>query len=108
MNGAVLEGIWALLLTLALCLVQGKLTGKFVHVTDLHLDVYYREGSWIRDFCHPDHGVLAASEETSGHFGTPVTRCDSPSALITELFRHIRSKWGDEIDFIIWTGDTVR
>ena len=40
--------------------------------------------------------------------GAETTDCDSPVALINETFRWIQENLRDEIDFVIWTGDSAR
>lgn len=36
------------------------------------------------------------------------TECDSPISLVNETFRWIEENLKDEIDFVIWTGDSAR
>ena len=40
--------------------------------------------------------------------GAETTDCDSPATLINETFRWIQKNLRDEIDFVIWTGDSAR
>lgn len=34
--------------------------------------------------------------------------CDSPPALIDLTFDWLKKEWVDEIDFVVWTGDSAR
>lgn len=34
--------------------------------------------------------------------------CDSPEALIDLTFDWLKKEWVDEIDFVVWTGDSAR
>lgn len=34
--------------------------------------------------------------------------CDSPQELIDLTFDWLKKEWVDEIDFVIWTGDSAR
>lgn len=73
-------------------------------ITDFHPDRYYKPGSKISEAsgsCH--HGKGPA-----GYFGQEGTECDSPMTLVNETFRWIEENLKDQIDFVIWTGDSVR
>ncbi|KAG2203793.1 hypothetical protein INT47_012726 [Mucor saturninus] len=80
------------------------LTGKFLHITDIHIDPKYLEGADPDNYCHR-HGKKRSSE--SGKYGALGTRCDSPVALVKTAFDFLKKEIRD-IDFIIYTGDTVR
>jgi endopolyphosphatase len=69
----------------------------------LHLDRFYVPGSLTEDdeACH--HG-----EGTAGYLGSPGSECDSPQLLIDQTFDWIDKNLRDEIDFVIWTGDSAR
>ncbi|KAJ5082254.1 Endopolyphosphatase [Penicillium argentinense] len=78
------------------------LRGRFLHITDFHPDRYYKAGSSLEDdSCH--HGKGEA-----GYFGQEGSQCDSPLTLVNETFRWIEENIKDDIDFVIWTGDSVR
>lgn len=51
--------------------------------------------------CHRKKGL-------SGAFGAEKTDCDSPLSLVNATFDWIRDHVKDDVDFIIWTGDTAR
>lgn len=83
---------------------ENGLTGKFLHITDIHIDPKYLEGADPKSFCHR-HGKKRSKE--SGKYGALGTKCDSPTALVQATFRFLKKEIRD-IDFIIYTGDTVR
>ncbi|SAM04850.1 hypothetical protein [Absidia glauca] len=85
-------------------LVKG-LTGKFLHVTDIHLDPYYLTGSSPKHLCHKQSEK--AYKNTAGRFGALGTKCDSPLSLVDASFQFMKESLQD-IDFIIYTGDTAR
>ncbi|CAI7589149.1 unnamed protein product [Penicillium glandicola] len=75
--------------------------GRFLHITDFHPDRLYEPGTSIDRSCHRGDGP-------AGYFGAEGTECDSPLSLVNETFRWIEENLKDEIDFVIWTGDSVR
>ncbi|KAE8399889.1 Metallo-dependent phosphatase-like protein [Aspergillus pseudonomiae] len=79
------------------------LTGRFLHITDLHPDSHYKAGRSVDedDACHRGKGP-------AGYFGSEGTECDSPLTLINETFRWIEKNLKGHIDFVIWTGDSAR
>ncbi|CAG8017151.1 unnamed protein product [Penicillium salamii] len=78
-----------------------QLHGRFLHITDFHPDRLYKQGTSIDRSCHRGKGP-------SGYFGAEGTDCDAPLSLIDETFRWIEDNLKDEIDFVIWTGDSAR
>ncbi|KAL6708377.1 Endopolyphosphatase [Coniothyrium glycines] len=80
-----------------------RLTGRFLHITDFHPDPFYRTySSTAQDAaCHRDHGP-------AGVYGAETSACDSPYALINQTFAWIDAHIKDDIDFVIWTGDSAR
>jgi endopolyphosphatase len=80
-----------------------KLTGKFLHITDVHPDPYYKTHSNTEDVaaCHRGKGP-------AGWFGAETSDCDSPVSLVNATFEWIRQNLRDEVDFVIWTGDSAR
>ncbi|KAI7901589.1 Metallo-dependent phosphatase-like protein [Cokeromyces recurvatus] len=89
-----------------------KLHGRYLHITDIHMDKNYVVGATIKSDCHrkpkkhrnrkKKEGLLA------GYWGAPVTDCDSPPRLVYHSINTIAKEWKDKIDFIIWTGDNAR
>lgn len=77
-------------------------TGTFLHITDLHLDPFYKVGSSPAQFCHrsdPNDGAKA------GPWGD--RKCDSPIWLARKMLTHVRDN-GHDFDFVILTGDLAR
>ncbi|RAH87564.1 endopolyphosphatase [Aspergillus japonicus CBS 114.51] len=77
------------------------LSGRFLHITDLHPDSYYNSGASPDRACHRGDG-------SAGYYGAEGTECDSPITLINETFRWIEQNLKGKVDFIIWTGDSAR
>lgn len=80
-----------------------KLQGRFLHITDLHPDPYYEPHTSTAEdsACHWGEGP-------AGYYGTETSDCDAPFALINETFRWISQHIKDEVDFVVWTGDSSR
>lgn len=72
-------------------------------VKDFHPDELYKVHSSTDEgiACHRKKGL-------AGSFGAEKTDCDSPLSLVNATFDWIREHVKDDIDFIIWTGDTAR
>ena len=85
-------------------LIQGKHTWYSCLLLDIHLDPYYKEGADPKKYCH-SHGKKRSKE--AGKYGALGTDCDSPQALVDATFKFLKNQIND-IDFIIYTGDTVR
>lgn len=70
---------------------------------DLHLDELYRSHTSpsARASCHHGRGH-------AGPFGAQRTACDSPISLVNATLDWIGHELSDKIDFVIWTGDSVR
>lgn len=80
-----------------------KLHGKFLHITDIHPDPFYKVYSSTEeeDACHRGKGP-------AGVLGAETTDCDSPFTLVNATFKWIEENIKDSIDFIIWGGDSAR
>ncbi|ORX46710.1 hypothetical protein DM01DRAFT_1327449, partial [Hesseltinella vesiculosa] len=78
--------------------------GKFLHITDIHLDTHYLAGSDPNELCHRK---TKSSKNTAGKFGTLSSQCDSPVSLVEASFGFMKSNIAD-VDFILYTGDTAR
>ncbi|KAI8983025.1 Metallo-dependent phosphatase-like protein [Pilobolus umbonatus] len=81
-----------------------KLTGRFLHITDIHLDPKYLEGADPDSLCHRKGRKKYSSV---GKYGALHTDCDAPTALVQATFQFLKKNIKN-IDFIIYTGDTVR
>ncbi|RDA83084.1 hypothetical protein CP532_2562 [Ophiocordyceps camponoti-leonardi (nom. inval.)] len=80
-----------------------RLHGRFLHITDLHPDEFYKVGSDPAhgNGCHRGHGP-------AGFYGAEKTGCDSPWSLINATFDWIARNVKDDVDFVVWTGDSAR
>lgn len=80
-----------------------KLQGKFLHITDLHPDEFYKVHSSTDEeaACHRGDGP-------AGTYGAETSDCDTPFSLINATFDWIAENIADDIDFVIWTGDSAR
>ncbi|KAM7192233.1 Metallo-dependent phosphatase-like protein [Naviculisporaceae sp. PSN 640] len=70
---------------------------------DLHPDPFYKAHSSTdeQDACHRGTG-------SAGYYGSEVSDCDSPYSLVNATFDWIAKNLRDDIDFVIWTGDSAR
>ncbi|PHH74241.1 hypothetical protein CDD80_3219 [Ophiocordyceps camponoti-rufipedis] len=101
-----LSSLFSLAVVASLTAASGldrRLHGRFLHITDLHPDEFYRAGSDSEHgkACHRGHG-------DAGVFGAEKTSCDSPWALIDATFDWIARNVKDKVDFVVWTGDSAR
>ncbi|KAI8916399.1 Metallo-dependent phosphatase-like protein, partial [Gorgonomyces haynaldii] len=69
----------------------------FVHLTDLHLDLLFQEGT--DPACHVKNQKL----KNRNHYGRPKSQCDSPQALVEDTIYQIPT-----VDCIFFTGDSSR
>ncbi|XP_046667203.1 acid sphingomyelinase-like phosphodiesterase 3b [Homalodisca vitripennis] len=73
----------------------------FWHITDIHLDVDYSvKGDPRRNCWRTEQSV---NHETVGRYGN--YNCDSPWALVQSAARTMKTKNGEDIEFVLWTGD---
>ncbi|KAI8075071.1 Metallo-dependent phosphatase-like protein [Gongronella butleri] len=79
---------------------QGR-TGRFIQITDLHMDKHYMEGADSSTSCH-----RPGPNADAGKFGALNTNCDSPPALIDAVFDFIKTLPPN--DFVLFSGDAVR
>ena len=70
---------------------------------DIHPDPFYKAYSSTEEgaACHRGDGP-------AGVLGAETTDCDSPITLVNATFKWINNHLKDQIDFIIWTGDSSR
>ncbi|KAK4187984.1 hydrolase-like protein [Podospora australis] len=80
-----------------------KLHGRFLHITDIHPDEFYKVHSSTDEEsgCHTGVGP-------AGPYGAETSDCDSPYALVNATFDWIEANLKDQIDFVVWTGDSAR
>ncbi|KAJ7507820.1 endopolyphosphatase [Mycena galericulata] len=84
-----------------------KLHGRFLQVTDIHPDPFYRQKTSEATACHRKKGKKK-KKNRAGYYGLPYSDCDSPLRLTNFTLDFIEKKWASEIDFVIWTGDNAR
>ncbi|KAL2114443.1 hypothetical protein VUR80DRAFT_7131 [Thermomyces stellatus] len=77
------------------------LHGKFLHITDFHPDEYYKPLTSEKKGCHRGKG-------DAGVYGAELSGCDSSLSLVNATFDWIAENLKDEVDFVIWTGDSAR
>jgi len=82
------------------------LTGRFLSISDIHLDYHYKSEKSINAACHAKKAEN--KEDRAGWFGSPATNCDSPSTLVDAIFHELDTRWKDQIDFVVWMGDNAR
>ncbi|CUM64181.1 uncharacterized protein PRCAT00001775001 [Priceomyces carsonii] len=80
---------------------EKTLHGRFLHITDIHPDPFYKKGTSHDKLCHLGKG-------DAGKYGDAILGCDSPMSLMNATIEWIKENLQDKIDFIIWTGDNVR
>ncbi|KAI5466745.1 Metallo-dependent phosphatase-like protein [Mariannaea sp. PMI_226] len=80
-----------------------KLQGRFLHITDFHPDAFYKPYTSTQEgiACHRKKG-------TAGAYGAETTECDSPLSLVDATLDWVRTNLKDQVDFVVWTGDTAR
>lgn len=96
-----------LILQPAASIAPRELTGRFLHLTDIHPDLFYRANSSVSEACHwkdksDKHGPKA------GYWGTKASDCDSPATLVDAVFDWLEKHVKDQVDFVVWTGDNAR
>ncbi|KAH7887732.1 Metallo-dependent phosphatase-like protein [Phlebopus sp. FC_14] len=82
-----------------------RLHGRFLHITDMHPDPYYKAGASPSAACHRK---MPGKANNAGYYGTPFDECDSPLSLTNFTLDYLQENWSDDIDFVIWTGDSAR
>ncbi|XP_058462845.1 acid sphingomyelinase-like phosphodiesterase 3b [Malaya genurostris] len=78
--------------------------GYFWHITDLHFDSYYTtKGDIFRSCWYNEHHSGTSNIKRPGTFGDYM--CDSPWSLLESATQAMKSKQGDNVEFVLWTGD---
>ncbi|KAL2127196.1 hypothetical protein VTI74DRAFT_11115 [Chaetomium olivicolor] len=80
-----------------------KLHGRFLHITDIHPDEYYKVHSST-----DEDGACHRGKGPAGPYGAETSDCDSPFSLVNATFDWIAANLKDTIDFVVWTGDSAR
>jgi len=83
---------------------------NFLHVSDMHLDVYYNKSTSTKSFCRSIPNTLNVTP-TAAPFEGPYGRvgCDSPSTLVKSSLDFMKSlsRNGKNIKFFVFSGDQV-
>lgn len=87
-----------------------SLRGRFLHITDIHPDLLYQHNATLSSSCHrlPKPGEPDDGARRAGHWGAPRSACDSAVRFVNLTLDYLEENWADEIDFVIWTGDSAR
>ncbi|XP_035786018.1 acid sphingomyelinase-like phosphodiesterase 3a [Anopheles albimanus] len=96
---------WVCFLVAACCvrLTEARI-GYFWHITDIHLDTYYTtKGDIFRSCWLTEHHSNTANAKRPGPYGDYM--CDSPWSLLESATQAMKSKQGDNVEFVLWTGD---
>lgn len=75
-----------------------SISGRFWHISDLHLDPSYHVTDDHTKVCFSSKGVPASNPGLFGDF-----MCDSPYQLILSAFQHMKQV-APQPEFMIWTG----
>ncbi|XP_052893470.1 acid sphingomyelinase-like phosphodiesterase 3a [Anopheles moucheti] len=101
--GIALTWVCFLVATCCVKLTDARI-GYFWHITDLHLDTYYTtKGDIFRSCWLNEHHSNTASAKRPGLYGDYM--CDSPWSLLESATQAMKSKQGDNVEFVLWTGD---
>ena len=78
---------------------------RLTRFADVHPDPYYKAGTSPHGDhpCHPE-----ADKGSAGYYGAETTNCDTPFTLVNATFKWINDNIKDNIDFVVWTGDSAR
>lgn len=79
------------------------LAERLTPTPDIHPDPFYKVHSStdVDHACHRGTGP-------AGVYGAETTPCDAPLSLLNATFDWIDANLKDEVDFVIWTGDSAR
>ncbi|CAG2179672.1 unnamed protein product, partial [Oppiella nova] len=80
---------------------------KMLHLTDIHLDLYYTPGS--NSVC--DEPICCRStsyghNHSAGYWSETTLNCDSPLIFTEDAIGDVAQTHKD-LDFVIWTGDNI-
>ncbi|XP_031639378.1 acid sphingomyelinase-like phosphodiesterase 3b isoform X2 [Contarinia nasturtii] len=105
-NGAWIIWIYLFAIFIRLEYVDAKI-GYFWHITDLHLDTTYStKGDVTKNCWHMDqHHQTNSVNSKPGRFGDYM--CDSPWSLLESATQAMKSRQGDNVEFVLWTGDAL-
>nr|XP_022908691.1 acid sphingomyelinase-like phosphodiesterase 3b [Onthophagus taurus] len=81
------------------------MTGYFWHVTDFHFDPHFAQHGDVRKGCWKPNGSREPHSRSVGKYGD--YSCDAPWDLIESATRAMASRQGDNVEFVLWTGDSL-
>ncbi|ORY78497.1 Metallo-dependent phosphatase-like protein [Protomyces lactucae-debilis] len=94
---------------------QRKLTGRFLHISDVHPDRFYTPGAKLMDMCHLEPSDAKKKKDhhdaRAGYWGPdPGSECDTPIQLVNATLDFIDRAFVQQggVDFVVWTGDSAR
>jgi endopolyphosphatase len=71
------------------------------------VDPYYKTGSEVKTSCHRNASTKSKKKNIlAGPLGD--RECDSPMDLVESTLNWIKNRHGNEIDFVVYTGDSAR
>ena len=80
---------------------------KILHLTDIHVDLTYTVGNNaecdLPMCCGNTSGLAPTPESGAGYWGA--YSCDTPPWTFRHVLEHVREEHGDELDYIMITGD---
>jgi hypothetical protein len=82
------------------------LNGKFMHISDIHIDELYADGSDPATMCHRPNATNP-EVNVAGKYGALGSICDTPQVLLDSTFKWMADNTPD-MDFILYTGDSAR
>ncbi|KAK9709508.1 Calcineurin-like phosphoesterase [Popillia japonica] len=79
----------------------------FWHITDIHLNPHFVTNGDAKKGCSRSNheGHSRPSKRPVGRYGDYL--CDAPWDLIESATKAMVSKQGDNVDFVLWTGDNL-
>lgn len=87
---------------------EERKTVKVMHITDIHLDFDYKEGTNANCneplCCRPINGPAPTPADAAGKYGSAL--CDLPPITAELMFKYIRDMDATP-DLVFWTGDNI-
>ncbi|VVC44532.1 Calcineurin-like phosphoesterase domain, ApaH type,Metallo-dependent phosphatase-like [Cinara cedri] len=80
--------------------------GYFWHITDIHYDAEYAAGDYKKS-CKDSYSDQDSPSLPNGGGKLGNYRCDSPWPLVQSAVKAMKEKHGDNIEFVLWSGDSV-
>lgn len=87
----------------------GRKTLKLLHISDVHTDVEYKEGTngaCDKQVCCREDSTGGKGDIIAGKWGT-YAWCDIPHRTVEKFVDFFKSTMADKIEFAVWTGDNT-